>query len=906
MKVKKYINYLADCYKSDNREFIIDNFFSSKYENQWIQELDEELINEKFPKQYISDSKGEEIIKNIQLYERDKQAYYCSVFVIGKRKLFSNKTVKICAPIFYYPITLDKKDEHCFIELDTALRQVNYGFLRSLKYIESFEAFLEEFEILLEQKAIDYPFLAKLRRLMQKHTLAIDFDDSISTYPKLIQEKELKKAVNKRTGEFDQYKIKTSSGILVSSKANNIQSVVNELEELRNTDDYSAIINAYLGEGNNTQQEEYKLKIKPFILNTAQENIVKAANEQVKSVVIGPPGTGKTYTVGAIAMDYLSQGKSVLIATKTAEALQVISNKLDEFSVGKYRIKVGGSKYKKTLLSTLKQYTNDVNNSNIQSLRQYGNVEKLYNSEYRLKKIENQFHKLSEESKKLTEGVLIADGIIAKIKKRWMELFQKQNNEEWELLTEYFEELKSYLRISNKYLEVTVYASILQNVKNHWNEWKNLIKIIDDNEVSLKSTKLDAIDFDVILKALPIWLVKIDEVSEALPMKKEMFDLLIIDEATQCDMAGILPLMQRAKKVVVTGDTKQLKHMSFLSKTQMKNLVQKHEIQWSESLNYRSKSLLDYVLENTNSRKQINTLNEHYRSLPGIIQYSNRKFYGDGLTVMSDLPKHKEEKGVKILNTEGVRDKGVNHLEASSIVKYIQYIIEREKSIAARSSTSIGVISPFRDQVTYIGKVLKEEFSIKELEKHEIRIGTPYAFQGDERDIILISIAVDKESHFSALNYLNKEDVFNVMITRARNEQRIFTSIWPHELKHDSLLREYLEEVEIDVITKTSNSEVFLDQFTEEVTTYLGQLEIKYYIGYQLSGIILDIMLEYNGAYYGIDLIGYPGEYQETFSMERYKVLHRVGIQVIPLSYVTWYFDKDIKLKLSNILQHKN
>ncbi len=902
MEEKKLIQYFSDCYTADNREFIIENFFASKYENQWIQELDEELINRTYTQQYLPVTEGEAILKNLQLYERDKQAYYCTLFIIGKRKLFSNKTVRICAPIFYYPVDVVLQNENYFTKLTISDRQVNYGFLKSLSFKTSFDLFFDDFSQLIEQAVIDYPFIAKLKRIFEKHCEEVSFDTAVSLYPKLAEVKKLKREINKRDKEFNQYKVFTASGIMVSSKANNIQNVVNELETLKNLTSYSTALQSYVGKIQEVTTKTYKLQLKPFILNNAQERIVKAANEYTKSIVIGPPGTGKTYTVGAIAIDYLSQGKSVLIATKTDEALQVISEKLNDFSVGKYRIKIGGSRYKISLLATLRRYMRQDIQSKFNALRPYVDSDKLNDLDKKLKKLEKEFNTISEKSNTLTENVLLENGFVAKLKKKWIKLFKAWSLKEWQLLDEYFDTLNQYIGTSNKHLEAVVLNNIINAVDNSWKEWSRLIEILNSSDEGMKIVDLERINFDIILKALPIWLTKIDEVGAALPMQKELFDVLIVDEATQCDMASVLPLMQRAKKVVITGDPKQLRHISFLSQKQMQGFVSKHKLEWKESYNYRTKSLLDFTLEHTTSRNQINTLNEHYRSLPDIIKYSNTKFYENDLMIMNDLPKHKEDTAVNIYEVNGKREEGVNEQEVNTIIKYIKTLIREEIEVKAKSSTTIGVISPFKDQVKRIGKRLKTEFEIKELRKHQIRIGTPYAFQGDERDVMLLSMAVDETSHASALNYINKEDVFNVMVTRARNKQEIFTSIKPNQLKFDSLLREYLEGIK-SKNEEAFDNEAYLDQFTEEVLQYLQEeLKMECHLGYQLSGLIIDIMVAYDGRYYGVDLIGYPGEYQEAFSMERYKVLHRVGIQVIPLSYVTWYFDTNVKMQLKNLL----
>ena len=63
-------------------------------------------------------------------------------------------------------------------------------------------------------------------------------------------------------------------------------------------------------------------------------------------------------------------------------------------------------------------------------------------------------------------------------------------------------------------------------------------------------------------------------------------------------------------------------------------------------------------------------------------------------------------------------------------------------------------------------------------------------------------------------------------------------------------------------------------------------------MGYTIAGLSIDILVEYEGRYIGIDLIGYPGDFQEAFSIERYKILNRVGITVFPLSYISWKYYK--------------
>ncbi|MEW7290450.1 DEAD/DEAH box helicase [Aquimarina sp. 2304DJ70-9] len=901
MEISSLVKYLTDCYKADNREFSIENFFSSKFENQILQNLEEELINGKYKHQYLPSKEGEVLSKNLQLYKRDKQLFYCSLFLVGKRKLFNKKTLKVCAPIFFYPSRIEQQlDGEYFINLHIEDRQVNYGFLRTLDFNFSFEKFQEEFTVLLDEEVIDYPFIARMQRLFEKHISNISFSEEIPLFPKLLKPSAVRKQFNATTDKnFDCFKLLPTAGVMVSSKANNIQNVVNELEQLSNTLDFSLAIKSYLGNYTSAEREKYTPSIKPFILNAAQEKSIKAANEMNKSVVVGPPGTGKSYTVAAIAIDYLSQGKSVLVATRTDEALQVISDKLESFSVGRYRMKAGGARYKMSLIASLEKFLYRFDNLPFRSEidKDFAHLDDLNK---RLREIELEFSEIDTRSAELTFTILKKPGIVRSIKLQWLKLFKQWQQQEWILIDEYMSSLNKSIKEANKKLMGQVLGKIKDRVDFNWKELQKLVNSLRNEDVSMKADALESINFDIVLDALPIWLVKIDKAAEVLPLKKEMFDLLIIDEATQCDMAGVLPLMQRAKKLVITGDPKQLRHVSFLSKQQMLALARKHNILWDEMFNYRKKSLLDFVLENIESSGQLSLLNEHYRSLPDIIRYSNESFYDNSLLVMNDLPKYKNQKSVFIHKIEGERNsKGVNEAEALSVVEYVKNLIKSEDGVQKKQATTIGVISPFRDQVTYLGKILRKEISLNQLHKHNMRLGTPYSFQGDERDVIIISLAVDNDSHHSALNYLNRADVFNVMITRARNLQEVFLSATVGELKFDSLLRGYIEKSTSDrsaMVTQENQ----LDLFVKEICEFLdvSKLDVNYYVGYQLSGLIVDILIEKNGKYLGIDLIGYPGDFKASFSIERYKVLYRVGIQVIPLSYVTWYFDENIKERL--------
>jgi hypothetical protein len=103
-----------------------------------------------------------------------------------------------------------------------------------------------------------------------------------------------------------------------------------------------------------------------------------------------------------------------------------------------------------------------------------------------------------------------------------------------------------------------------QSLSKHRQHFTTFLRAIRARTGVKQDDFFKQIDFRILLSALPIWLVNLADIQEVLPLKKDLFDLAIIDEATQCDIASCLPIFQRARRVVISGDPNQLRHLSFL------------------------------------------------------------------------------------------------------------------------------------------------------------------------------------------------------------------------------------------------------------------------------------------------------------------------------------------------------
>jgi len=184
-----------------------------------------------------------------------------------------------------------------------------------------------------------------------------------------------------------------------------------------------------------------------------------------------------------------------------------------------------------------------------------------------------------------------------------------------------------------------------------------------------------------------------------------------------------------------------------------------------------------------------------------------------------------------------------------------------------------------------------EVFSLREIKQHKIIVGTAFTFQGNERDLMLLSLVQDNNAKSGSFTFLNRSDVFNVSITRARNKQIIYHSFDPAILKVSSVLFNFFQfykknlEDDLGKVTK--------DEFCIEVAELFHERNLKTWTNFEISGVSIDLLVEKDGRFIGIDLIGFPGEMIDYYSLERYKMIERGKVELFPLSYPYWRGNKE-------------
>jgi len=305
-------------------------------------------------------------------------------------------------------------------------------------------------------------------------------------------------------------------------------------------------------------------------------------------------------------------------------------------------------------------------------------------------------------------------------------------------------------------------------------EYCSVLDVLSENSTQINN-KVWAKYYNLSAKVTNIfscWAVTSLSVKGRIPFASGFFDLVVIDEASQCDIASALPLLFRAKRAVIIGDDNQLKHISRISSTLDIQLLEKYDLT-DGFLGWRySYTSLFNLAQSLCKTSDIVFLRDHHRSHSDIIEFSNNEFYNAKLriaTKYNKLKSIKNEPAVRWINITGEvtsppTGSSKNAKEAQAIIYELRRIVRNNYQ------GSIGVVTPFREQKKLINDMVNADTTLREsLFAREFLADVVHSFQGDERDIIIFSPVFAKGMRSGSIRFLeNNGNLFNVAITRAR------------------------------------------------------------------------------------------------------------------------------------------
>ncbi|WP_260405831.1 histone-like nucleoid-structuring protein Lsr2 [Microbacterium sp. G2-8] len=291
--------------------------------------------------------------------------------------------------------------------------------------------------------------------------------------------------------------------------------------------------------------------------------------------------------------------------------------------------------------------------------------------------------------------------------------------------------------------------------------------------------------------AVPVWIMPIYRVLENFdPRRSELFDVVVVDESSQCDLLtlGVLAL---GKKAVIVGDDKQTTpNLVGIDTSRIAALQDQH----LRSVQEAKLLTVDESLYSIASRAfpSLIALKEHFRCVPEIIRFSNR-YYDGAIKPLRELSVSQIGDPVRVVRveeavSERIGSNRVNRREAEAVADQVAACIADR----AYDGLTFGVVTMMSGpQAQILQDMIRDRIGDAEFERRRMRVGNPPLFQGDERNVIFISMVAHDNS--SAATRLWHAQWANVAASRAQDQLWVFHSMDPATLNHQDERRAMIE-----------------------------------------------------------------------------------------------------------------
>jgi len=320
--ISNYILNLKDCYEADNRSASVLNIYDSKTESRIFLDHEELLTHEKDGIELeINYAQASQAYKKSFMYRKEKELLYASTLLIGVLDNENKEKQKICAPLFMYPAEIEITGKNAFLRLDRPNMRVNFGLL-SLLYDNNDFAIKVYDEIMSELSAannqLSRDLIIEIIAFIKSNNISID-RSHFTLFPVLAGDKTVKSHLKKITeGKGNKFILVNSGLVMVTKKPRISRGIIDETERIAKSDNYSLPLNVIFNDAVNSSKKTVAngSLYTPVILSRAQEKVIHSCSKNPLSLVIGPPGTGKSYTIAALALNTSAGGNLYLSCPK--------------------------------------------------------------------------------------------------------------------------------------------------------------------------------------------------------------------------------------------------------------------------------------------------------------------------------------------------------------------------------------------------------------------------------------------------------------------------------------------------------------------------------------------------------------------------------------------------------------
>lgn len=385
--------------------------------------------------------------------------------------------------------------------------------------------------------------------------------------------------------------------------------------------------------------------------------------------------------------------------------------------------------------------------------------------------------------------------------------------------------------------------------------------------------------------AVPVWIMPLSQVVENFDLKTTRFDVVIIDEASQCDVMGLIAIYM-AKKVIIVGDHEQVSPLAIGQKQdEVQHLIDEYLQGIPNHMLYDGQMSV-YDLARASFGGTI-CLVEHFRCVPEIIQFSNYLSYDGKIKPLRDTSCIKLKPAlVPYPVSGGISDEKTNYKEAEAIVSLILSAIGQPEY----KDKTLGVITLLgEEQAIVIERLLRSHLSEDEYSRRNIICGNAAHFQGDERDIIFLSLVYGPSENppFKMLDagYLGMyKKRYNVAASRAREQMWVVYSLDPQvDLKPGDIRRRLIQHAEdpYAISREFEAKEKRVESpFEKEVLKRLSQAGYRVTPRWKVGSYSIDLVIEgENGKRLAVECDGDRYHPIEKISedMSRQALLERLG-----------------------------
>ena len=570
----------------------------------------------------------------------------------------------------------------------------------------------------------------------------------------------------------------------------------------------------------NQRRKEPNIIICDEKINVDQTRVLYNAMKQPVTYVQGPPGTGKTQTILNVVLNGFYNDRTMIICSSNNKPVDGIIEKLkidywnrpipfpflrlgnmEQVDKALDRIKelfayTSSFEPNEEKIDRIKASTNNKNEKLCEILKRqekHVKLESFYKDAVQLQQnvssmgINNQFSKNISKHIEDLETELARNPEVKN--EEVLQLFTPLEKDNQLIQWMYFTSLK-YIRLLQKpaYNDLRELCDIpdKQLRIRSFNEWL----AIDEN--MKRFTKVFPIIFTTNISA------------QRLGSPNFMFDLVIMDEAGQCNVAQSLIPITKANSLLLVGDPEQLRPITVIEDSINMMLREKHSI--PQDYDYKRNSILD-VMRNHDSISQYVLLKYHYRCSKSIINFSNKKYYDSKL----DLTPIKDNGDLVLLNVKNVNSAVKNQAweEVDAIIDYIK----------RNDYTNATIITPFTNQRELINeRLLREGID-------SITCETVHAMQGGENDTIILSTALSPSTRERTFDWVkNNTELINVAVTRAK--KRLVVACDEEVLK--TLAKGQSSDI-VDLVQYVKSQGKTEVPLNEELKVELGKSNNSYY-----------------------------------------------------------------------------